>query len=142
MNKRMNRYETVFIMTPVLSAEQVAETVKKYRASIASNGGKIVHEDAWGLKKLAYPIQKKTSGFYHLIEWEAAGTAVIPFETEFRRDERIMRFLTTAMDKHHINYAQSRRDKSNRKEEAPAKGEAPAKEEAPVKEEASTEEKA
>ena len=132
----MNRYETVFIMTPVLSAEQVAETVKKYRASIASNGGKIVHEDAWGLKKLAYPIQKKTSGFYHLIEWEAAGTAVIPFETEFRRDERIMRFLTTAMDKHHINYAQSRRDKSNRKEEAPAK------EEAPVKEEASTEEKA
>ncbi len=126
----MNRYETVFIMTPVLSAEQVAETVKKYRASIARNGGKIVHEDAWGLKKLAYPIQKKTSGFYHLIEWEAAGTAVIPFETEFRRDERIMRFLTTAMDKHHINYAQSRRDKSNRKEEAP------------VKEEASTEEKA
>ena len=138
----MNPYATVFIMTPVLSAEHVAETVKKYRASIASNGGKIVHEDAWGLKKLAYPIQKKTSGFYHLIEWEAAGTAVIPFETEFRRDERIMRFLTTAMDKHHINYAQSRRDKSNRKEEAPAKGEAPAKEEAPVNEEASTEEKA
>ena len=132
----MNRYETVFIMTPVLSAEQVAETVKKYRASIASNGGKIVHEDAWGLKKLAYPIQKKTSGFYHLIEWEAEGTAVLPFETEFRRDERILRFLTTAMDKHHINYAQSRRNKSNRKEEAPAKGEAP------VKEEASTEEKA
>ena len=126
----MNRYETVFIMTPVLSAEQVAETVKKYRASITSNGGKIVHEDAWGLKKLAYPIQKKTSGFYHLIEWEAAGTAVLPFETEFSRDERIMRFLTTAMDKHHITYAQSRRDKSNRKEEAPAK------------EEASTEEKA
>jgi len=130
MNKRMNRYETVFIMTPVLSAEQVAETVKKYRANITSNGGKIVHEDAWGLKKLAYPIQKKTSGFYHLIEWEAEGTAVLPFETEFRRDERIMRFLTTAMDKHHVTYAQSRRDKSNRKEEAPAT------------EEASTEEKA
>jgi|TARA_B110000211_G_scaffold181959_1_gene205947 small subunit ribosomal protein S6 len=120
----MNRYETVFIMTPVLSAEQVAETVKKYRASIASNGGKIVHEDAWGLKKLAYPIQKKSSGFYHLIEWEAEGTAVLPFETEFRRDERIMRFLTTAMDKHHVAYAESRRDKSNRKEEAPAKKEA------------------
>jgi small subunit ribosomal protein S6 len=130
MNKRMNRYETVFIMTPVLSAEQVAETVKKYRASIASNGGKIVHEDAWGLKKLAYPIQKKTSGFYHLIEWEAEGTAVLPFETEFRRDERILRFLTTAMDKHHITYAQSRRDKSNRKEEAPAKKEVSTEEKA------------
>ena len=130
MNKRMNRYETVFIMTPVLSAEQVAETVKKYRALIASNGGKIVHEDAWGLKKLAYPIQKKTSGFYHLIEWEAEGSAVLPFETEFRRDERIMRFLTTAMDKHHITYAQSRRDKSNRKEEAPATKEASTEEKA------------
>jgi small subunit ribosomal protein S6 len=128
----MNRYETVFIMTPVLSAEQVAETVKKYRASIASSGGKIVHEDAWGLKKLAYPIQKKTSGFYHLIEWEADGSAVLPFETEFRRDERVMRFLTTAMDKHHVDYAQSRREKTNRKEV----------EETQEKEAASTEEKA
>ena len=116
----MNRYETVFIMTPVLSAEQVAETVEKYRASIASNGGKILHEDAWGLRKLAYPIQKKSTGFYHLIEWEAEGSAVRPFETEFRRDERIIRFLTTAMDKHHIAYAESNRDKSNRKAE-PAK---------------------
>ena len=116
----MNRYETVFIMTPVLSADQVAETVEKYRALIADNGGKILHEDAWGLRKLAYPIQKKSTGFYHLIEWEAEGSAVRPFETEFRRDERIIRFLTTAMDKHHIAYAESRRDKSNRKAE-PAK---------------------
>ena len=123
-------------MTPVLSAEQVAETVKKYRASIASSGGKIVHEDAWGLKKLAYPIQKKTSGFYHLIEWEADGSAVLPFETEFRRDERVMRFLTTAMDKHHVAYAQSRRDKTNRKEVDVEV------EETQAKEEASTEEKA
>ena len=113
----MNRYETVFIMTPVLSTDQVAETVEKYRALIADNGGKILHEDAWGLRKLAYPIQKKSTGFYHLIEWEAEGSAVRPFETEFRRDERILRFLTTAMDKHHIAYAESRRDKSNRKAE-------------------------
>ena len=120
----MNRYETVFIMTPVLSADQVTETVEKYRALIIANGGKTVHEDAWGLRKLAYPIQKKSTGFYHLIEWEAEGSAVLPFETEFRRDERILRFLTTAMEKHHIAYAESRRDKSNRKEEAPAKKEA------------------
>ena len=107
-------------MTPVLSAEQVAETVEKYRATIADNGGKILHEDAWGLRKLAYPIQKKSTGFYHLIEWEAEGSAVLPFETEFRRDERILRFLTTAMDKHHIAYAESRRNKSNRKAEQTA----------------------
>ena len=116
----MNRYETVFIMTPVLSADQVAETVEKYRATIAANGGKILHEDAWGLRKLAYPIQKKSTGFYHLIEWEAEGSAVRPFETEFRRDERILRVLTTAMDKHHIAYAESRRNKSNRKAEQTA----------------------
>ena len=104
-------------MTPVLSADQVAETVEKYRAFIADKGGKILHEDAWGLRKLAYPIQKKSTGFYHLVEWEGEGSAVRPFETEFRRDERILRFLTTAMDKHHIAYAESRRDKSNRKAE-------------------------
>ena len=104
-------------MTPVLSTDQVAETVEKYRAIIADKGGKTLHEDAWGLRKLAYPIQKKSTGFYHLIEWEAEGSAVRPFETEFRRDERIIRFLTTAMDKHHIAYAESRRDKSNRKAE-------------------------
>jgi small subunit ribosomal protein S6 len=135
----MNRYETVFIMTPVLSADQVAETVKKYQAAIATNGGKILYEDAWGLRKLAYPIQKKSTGFYHLIEWEAPGTAVQPFETEFRRDERILRFLTTAMDKHHIAYAESRRDKSNRKAEP--KAEATVEATAPAAAEAKTSEK-
>ena len=71
----MNRYETVFIMTPVLSAEQVAETVSKFRAFVTDKGGKILHEDAWGLRKLAYPIQKKSTGFYHLMEFEAASSS-------------------------------------------------------------------
>ena len=119
----MNRYETVFIMTPVLSAEQVAETVSKFRAFVTDKGGKIVHEDAWGLRKLAYPIQKKSTGFYHLMEFEADAPTILPFETEFRRDERIIRFLTTKMDKHHIAYAESRRNKSNRQEAAPAEAE-------------------
>ena len=116
----MNRYETVFIMTPVLSAEQVAEAASKYRAFVTEKGGKIVHEDAWGLRKLAYPIQKKSTGFYHLMEFEADASVILPFETEFRRDERIIRFLTTKMDKHHIAYAEGRRDKSNRQPAAPA----------------------
>ena len=122
-NVHMNRYETVFIMTPVLSAEQVAETVSKFRAFVTDKGGKIVHEDAWGLRKLAYPIQKKSTGFYHLMEFEADPSVILPFETEFRRDERIIRFLTTKMDKHHIAYAESRRNKSNRQEAAPAEAE-------------------
>lgn len=113
----MNRYETVFIMTPVLSAEQVAETVEKYKAFLKEHKGIIVHEEAWGLRKLAYPIQKKSTGFYQLLEFEADASVVLPFETEFRRDERVIRFLTTRMDKYHVAYAESRRNKS---EEAPA----------------------
>ena len=122
-NVHMNRYETVFIMTPVLSAEQVAETVSKFRAFVTDKGGKIVHEDAWGLRKLAYPIQKKSTGFYHLMEFEADPSVILPFETEFRRDERIIRFLSTKMDKHHLAYAEGRRNKSNRQEVAPAEAE-------------------
>jgi len=113
----MNRYETVFIMTPVLSAEQVAETVEKYKAFLKKHKGIIVHEEAWGLRKLAYPIQKKSTGFYQLLEFEADASVVLPFETEFRRDERVIRFLTTRMDKYHVAYAESRRNKSK---EAPA----------------------
>ena len=109
----MNRYETVFIMTPVLSAEQVAETVEKYRAYLKDNGATIDHEESWGLRKLAYPIQKKSSGFYQLFEFEAEAPVILPFETEFRRDERIIRFLSTRMDKHHTVYAESRRNKSS-----------------------------
>ncbi len=108
------RYETVFIITPVLSEAQAKETVAKFRNEIKNGGGKIHHEDHWGLKKLAYPIQKKTTGFYHLIEFELEnGELINKLETEFRRDERIMRFLTMKMDKHAITFAESRRDKSN-----------------------------
>ena len=113
----MNRYETVFIMTPVLSAEQVAETVEKYKAFLKEHKGIIVHEEAWGLRKLAYPIQKKSTGFYQLLEFEADASVVLPLETEFRRDERVIRFLTTRMDKYHVAYAESRR---NKPKEAPA----------------------
>ena len=111
----MTRYESVFIMTPVLSEEQAAETVKKYKDYLTDQGAKMVHEESWGLRKLAYPIQKKTTGFYHLLEFEADGQVIRPFETQFRRDERIIRFLNTRMDKHHIAYAESRK---NRKETA------------------------
>ena len=79
---------------------------------IKENGGKIIHEEAWGLRKLAYPIQKKTTGFYHLIEFECDAEYLRPFETEFRRDERIIRFLSTRMEKDHVEYAEKRRNKA------------------------------
>ena len=116
----MNRYETVFIMTPVLSEEQAAETVDKFKKFLKGKGASIKHEENWGLRKLAYPIQKKTTGFYYLMEFEAAGEVITPFETEFRRDERVLRFLRTAMDKFHVQYAKSRRNKAKEKKETKA----------------------
>ncbi len=109
-----NRYETVFILTPVLSEDQTKETVKKFMAFLKDGGAKITHEENWGLKKLAYPIQKKSTGFYYLVEFEVSPEFIRPLETEFIRDERIMRFLTVKMDKDHIAFAEGRRDKSKK----------------------------
>ena len=107
----VKQYETVFIATPVLSDAQVKETVEKYKNLITQAGGEIVHEESWGLKKLAYPIQKKSTGFYQLIEFRAEGEFIDRLETQFRRDERVIRFLTVLMDKYAIEYAVKRRCK-------------------------------
>lgn len=109
------RYETVFILTPVLSAEQVKEAVAKFKKSLKSAGAKLMHEEDWGLKKLAYPIQKKSTGFYHLFEYEADGELIAKLELDMKRDEKIMRFLTVSLDKHAIAYVESRpnRKKAN-----------------------------
>lgn len=105
----LKQYETVFIATPVLSEAQMKEAVAKYISFIQENGGEVVYDQDWGLKKLAYPIQKKTTGFYHLIEFKAEPAFIAKLETQYRRDERIIRFLTFAMDKHAIAYAAKRR---------------------------------
>ena len=89
-----NQYETVFIMTPVLSDEQMKETVKKFKDYLVDKGAEIILEDNWGMRKLAYPIQKKSTGFYHLMEYKVEGSVIRDFEVAFKRDERIMRFLT------------------------------------------------
>jgi small subunit ribosomal protein S6 len=112
----LKNYETVFITTPVLSDVQMKEAVSKYLSVIKENGGEVVYEEDWGLRKLAYPIQKKTTGFYYLIEFKAEPQFVDTLETQFRRDERIIRFLTFAMDKHAVAYAEKRRaNKSEKK---------------------------
>ncbi len=122
----LKQYETVFIATPVLSDEQMKEAVAKYTKLITDNGGEIVYEEDWGLKQLAYPIQHKTSGFYYLIEFKAEPEFVNTLEIQFKRDERIIRFLTVALDKDAVAYAEHRREMkaSGKKNEAPA---APAK---------------
>ncbi len=107
----MNQYEAVFIMNPVLSEEQVRETVDKFKGLLESKEGKVLHEENWGLRKLAYPIEHKRSGFYHLMEFQVPGEVISTLELELKRDERIMRFLTIKMDKHHVEFAKQRRKK-------------------------------
>lgn len=108
-----NRYETVFILTPVLSEDQAKEAVTKYKDFVKSAGGKVLHQENWGLKKLAYPIQKKSTGFYNLIEFEVGPEHIDKFETEFRRDERVLRFLTVRMEPDHIEFAEKRRNQAS-----------------------------
>ncbi|BAP31868.1 30S ribosomal protein S6 [Chryseobacterium tructae] len=107
----MNNYETVFILTPVLSESQVEEAVNKYVDLIKEKNCEIVAKENWGLKKLAYPIQLKKNGFYTLIEFKGEGSVVADLELAFKRDERVIRYLTTKLDKHAVEYAVTRRAK-------------------------------
>jgi small subunit ribosomal protein S6 len=105
----LNQYETVFICTPVLSEPQVKEAVKKFKDIITSNGCEMLHEENWGMKKLAYPIQKKSTGFYQLFEYKADPAFIAKLETDFRRDEKIIRFMTVKLDKFAVEYSTKRK---------------------------------
>jgi small subunit ribosomal protein S6 len=113
----MNQYETVFILTPVLSDDQAKETVTKFKTLLADNGAEIVNEEAWGLKKLAYQIQKKTSGFYNLLQFKAEPAVVDKLETAYRREEKVIRFMTVKLDKYAEAYAEKRMAKLGKKVE-------------------------
>ena len=113
----MNQYETVFIINPVLSNKQMKETVEKFKGVLTAQGAEIINEESWGLKKMAYPIQKKSTGFYQLIEFKAEPTAIDKLEIAYRRDERVIRFLTVKNEKYAAIYAEKRRNKKNQKED-------------------------
>jgi len=115
----MNNYETVFILTPVLSDAQMKEAVEKFKNLLTEQGAEIVNEEDWGLRKLAYPIDKKTTGFYTFLEFNAEPSAIDKLEVNFRRDERVIRFLTVKQDKFALEYAEKRRNnKGGKKQEA------------------------
>lgn len=114
----MNQYETVFILTPVLSDEQMKETVAKFKKLLTDNGAEILNEEAWGLKKMAYAIDKKSTGFYCLIEFKGEPSIVNTLETGYRRDEKVIRYMTVRLDKYAAQYADKRRNKLGKKEEA------------------------
>ena len=115
----MNQYETVFILTPVLSDEQMKETVAKFKKVLTDKGAEILNEEAWGLKKMAYAIQKKSTGFYCLLEFKAEPEVINKLEVAYRRDEKVIRYITVKLDKYAAAYAEKRRNKyATKKEEA------------------------
>lgn len=120
----MNNYETVFILTPVLSDAQAKEAVEKFTKLLTDNGAAIVNTEEWGLRKLAYPIEKKSTGYYVLVEFDANPEVIKKLETAYRRDERVIRFLTFRLDKYAKEYADKRRARRNapeaKVEQAPA----------------------
>jgi small subunit ribosomal protein S6 len=115
----MKHYETVFILNPVLSDDQMKDTVEKFVKVLKKAKADVVNVEQWGLKKLAYPIQHKSTGFYNLVEFTAEPTVIDTLETEYRRDESVMRFLTTALDKHAVTYNERRRKGEFKKDRKP-----------------------
>ena len=120
----MKNYETVFILTPVLSETQMKDTVAKFKKVLKDHKAKIVNEENWGLKKMAYPIMQKSTGFYNLIEFEADPAVISSLELEFRRDEKVLRFLTTALDRHAVEYNKKRMSGAFNKKKEETKTEA------------------
>ena len=117
INVSMNQYETVFILTPVLSDVQMKEAVEKFKGILTAEGAEIINEENWGLKKLAYPIEKKSTGFYQLIEFKAEPKTIQKLELNYRRDERVIRYITVKMDKYAAEYAAKRRNVKSAKKE-------------------------
>ena len=121
----LKNYETVFILNPVLSDVQMKDAVEKFKKLLDDHSAEVVNLEVWGLRKLAYPIQQKTTGFYNLIEFKADPGLIATLELEFRRDERVMRYLTTVLDKDAVEYNEKRRKGAfNKKEKEEPKKEA------------------
>ena len=113
----MNNYETVFILTPVLSDVQMKEAVDKFKDLLKAENAEIVNEESWGLRKLAYPIDKKSTGFYQFVEFKAEPAVIKKLEVNFRRDERVIRFLTFKQEKFAAEYAAKRRSLKTKTQE-------------------------
>lgn len=120
----VRNYETVFLLTPVLNEGQVQETVEKFSQVLKENSADLISTEAWGLRKLAYPIQKKSTGYYFTLTYNGSGNIVDVLELAFRRDERVIRFLTTVLDKHAVTYNERRRNGEMNQQRAPKETEA------------------
>ncbi len=116
MTTNIQNYEMMLIFTPVLAEDEFKNAQKKFNSFIRENGGEVVHENAWGLRSLAYPIQKKTTGLYYVVEFKAPTDLNAKMEVQLNRDETVMRHMITHLNKFAVAY-------NERKRNAPAKAE-------------------
>jgi small subunit ribosomal protein S6 len=105
----MNNYELMVIFTPVLSEEEFKSEQKKYAQLVTAAGGSVIAENAWGLKSLAYPIQKKTTGLYWVLEYTAPSDFNEKLKIQLLRDESVLRHLCTKLDKYAVEYNAKKR---------------------------------
>ena len=106
----MKNYEVTFIVDPVLSGDEIKQAAQTYQDMLEKEQCKIVHVERMGLRQLAYPINRRSSGVYFCIEFEAQSGHFIPkMDLSFRRDERIMRFLTVKLDRYGVKYNDDKR---------------------------------
>ena len=105
----MNNYELMVIFTPVLSDDEFKSAQRKYTTLVTETGGQIVGENPWGLKSLAYPIQKKTTGLYWVVEFTAPSDFNEKLKIQLLRDEAVLRHMVTKLDKYAVEYNQKKR---------------------------------
>lgn len=111
----MNRYESTIVLTPILSEEDVKKKLNHYKDFLSENGATNIKDEHWGLKKLAYSIDKKSTGFYHIFDFEAQGDLIGKIELQLKRDESVLRFLTVKLDKYAVEWADKRLGKKSEK---------------------------
>jgi len=109
---KLQDYELMVIFSPLLAEEDYKGAQKKYTEFVTENGGKIIHEKAWGLRSLAYPIEKKTTGFYYVMEYVAPLDFNAKLEIHIGRDENLMRYMLTRLDKYAVEYNTRKRNKN------------------------------
>jgi len=105
-----NEYETTFILIPDLPEDEHKKAVDKYVALIKDNGGEVHNIEHWGMRKLAYPIERKTNGYYAYIEFRGDAKFIPKMEQAFRYDDQVIRYLTVKLSKHHLAFNKKRRE--------------------------------
>jgi small subunit ribosomal protein S6 len=105
----MQNYELMVIFTPVLSDDDYKAAQKKFTSLVTESGGEVLNEKPWGLKSLAYPINKKTTGLYWVVEYKAPSDFNEKLKIQLLRDDNVMRHMFTALDKYAVEYNERKR---------------------------------